>query len=245
MSVLALLFVQSWAADPRAVLPPVQNRFFLKERRFELAPSFRYGPSDPFVYRYGLALTGAYHFSETLAAEGDISFNPDLGTGAGAIKPLLPTLVTIGGMGNGNFEQPFDKTTLAFSAAVRWSPIYGKINLFGETVLNCDVYGVAGLGMLSKQNYVAGPGEDSPLRIDALGNELQVAPVIGVGMHFFATQSLALGLDVRDAMYVDHRVDNDPSTVGPLDGTRRLYHDLTTSVGLSIFIPRMPARMKF
>ena len=83
------------------------------------------------------------------------------------------------------------------------------------------------------------------MRIDALGNELQVSPVIGVGMHFFATQSLALGLDVRDAMYVDRRVDNDPSTVSPVDETRRLYHDLTTSIGLSVFIPRMPARLEF
>jgi outer membrane beta-barrel protein len=249
----------AWAASPglEAVkehktgshLPDsVQNRFFLKEGRFELAPAFGYVPNNPFAQRFVGSLIGAYHFSETLAAEGRISYSPDLGKND--LKPLLSTLLVIAhtGSANGNFEQPLDKDTLSFSAAARWSPLYGKINLVGETVLIFDLYGVAGLGMISKTDYVAryngnlGPTE-KPLDLEAQGNEVKVAPVLGVGLDFFANQTIALKLDVRSALYLDNVPDYDPETPAPTDDDTRLYNEFTASVGICIFIPKMKPRL--
>src|SRR5688572_6940025 len=45
---------------------PVENRFFLKGKRFELAPVFGYVPNNPFARRYvGGAIVG-YHLNETV-----------------------------------------------------------------------------------------------------------------------------------------------------------------------------------
>jgi outer membrane beta-barrel protein len=227
----------------------VQNRFFLKEGRFELAPAFGYVPNNPFAQRFVGSLIGAYHFSETLAAEGRIAYSPDLGKGD--LKPLLSTLIVIANTGSSNganFEQPLEKDTLSFSAAVRWTPLYGKINLVGETVLNFDFYGVAGLGMLSKTNYVATyngslPPTEKPLDLASRGNEVKVAPVLGVGINFFANQSLALKLDMRSSLYLDNVPDYDPDTPAPTDDDTRLFNELTASIGLCIFIPKMKPRL--
>ena len=58
----------------------VQNRFFLKEGRFELAPILGYVPNNPMVRRYTGGILGAYHFSETLSAEGAFIYSPDRDT---------------------------------------------------------------------------------------------------------------------------------------------------------------------
>ena len=57
----------------------VQNRFFLKTGRLELAPVVGYVPNNPMVKRYTGGILGAYHFSENFAAPytGSISRLPE------------------------------------------------------------------------------------------------------------------------------------------------------------------------
>jgi outer membrane beta-barrel protein len=239
---MLLLLTAAWAEDGPIAddgPPAVQNRFFLKKGRLELAPGVGYVPNNPFVYRYVGSVTAAWHFSENLAAEGRIAYDPDLGSAD--VRPLVRTLLVIGQSGGLQFQQPLEKTTLAFSAAVRWAPLYGKINLGGEAVVNCDVYGVAGLGMLSKTNYVASLGASDEVRLDPLGNEVEVTPILGLGVHLFASQSVAFGLDIRDALYLDAVPVYDPE--GPVPDGSRLYNEVTTSIGVSVFVPRMKPRM--
>ena len=57
----------------------VQNRFFLKTGRMEATPILGYVPNNPMVKRYVGGLLGAYHFSETFAAEGAFLYSPALG----------------------------------------------------------------------------------------------------------------------------------------------------------------------
>src|SRR4051794_2651994 len=48
----------------------IQNKFFVKANRFEIAPAIGYVPNNAFVTNvYGGAFA-AYHFSDTFAAEG-------------------------------------------------------------------------------------------------------------------------------------------------------------------------------
>jgi len=143
------------------------------------------------------------------------------------------------------FQQPLDKVTLSAAFAARWAPLYGKINLLGETVLNFDLYGVAGIAMLSKVNYYgrfnpgAGEGE-SRVRLEKQGNEVRIGPHLGVGLDFFINQSLALKLDARFSMYVDKKPQYDPET--PVTESR-LYNNFTTTAGIAIFFPKMKPRL--
>lgn len=241
----------------RSTTPPhpsaIENRFFLKEDRFEISPAFGYVPNNPFARRFVGGVTAAFHFSEELAVDGTFSYSPDLGDGD--LKGLTKTLVQIAQTGSGDheFQQPLDKVTISAAFAARWAPIYGKINLVGETVLNFDVYGVAGLGMISKVNYYAcapgGPNDDvCPGDPEAIvvsrpqGNEVKVTPVIGIGMNVFLTQSLALKLDVRDAFFVDNLPDYEPNDDNPIT-QQRMYSNLVTSVGVAMFFPNMKPRI--
>ena len=131
----ALLENQSTYTPPREA---VQNRFFLKEERFEFSPIIGFVPNDPMVNRITGGLLVAYHFSESLAAEGAFIYSPDLGETD--VKGLTRTLVKIAEQGSANveFQQPLDKMELGATFAVRWSPVYGKISLVGEGILKAE-----------------------------------------------------------------------------------------------------------
>jgi outer membrane beta-barrel protein len=223
----------------------VQNRFFLKTGRMEATPILGYVPNNPMVKRYVGGLLGAYHFSETFAAEGAFLYSPDLGKND--LKGLTHTLVAIPGMASGDsepdFVQPLDKMIMGATFAARWAPFYGKINIIGESVLNFDAYGVAGLGMLSMQSYLA-KYDDSSGQPDTMLelNEKKVVltPNLGMGFNFFLNQTMALKIDARSYFYIGKKPQYDPDV--PVD-ENRLYSNFVASVGLSFFIPEMKKRM--
>lgn len=226
----------------------VQNRFFLKAERFEIAPLVGYVPNNPFVKRYIGGAIAAYHVSETFAVEGALMYAPDLGVND--LKGLTDTLVQIaeeGGSGVG-FQQPLDKMVLGATFNARWTPIYGKINLIGERVLNFDLYGTGGVGVLSIAGYYARYDDGrasqglSPAALTERGNSAKPAVNLGIGFDFFLTGSVALKLDTRNLLYVAKAPEYDPNG-DPNALPSRLYNDFVASVGLSIFFPAMQPRI--
>lgn len=228
--------------------PPnvVQNRFFLKTGRLEASGMGGYVPNNPMVKRFVASLLGAYHFSETFAAEGAFLFSPDLGKND--LKGLTHTLVDIAHTGSGTdsaaFQQPLDKMVMGATFAARWAPFYGKINLIGESVINFDAYGVMGLGMLSLQQYYAvydeGVGQPPYTNLVTQEKKVVITPNFGLGFNFFLNQAMALKIDARSYFYVGKKPQYDPD-VEVTDS--RLYNNFVASVGLSFFIPEMKKRM--
>lgn len=225
----------------------VQNRFFLKEDRFELSPMVGYVPNNPFVRRYVVGVMGAYHLSETFAVEGAVMLAPDLGTSD--VKDLTRTLLIIAtdaSSGGNNFQQPLNKMTLGGTFAARWAPVYGKINLVGESVLNFDFYFTGGLGILSLAEYRATANIDcinTGCDVVNLGAATPVAVVpvnLGAGMDFFLTSSLALKIDARNYIYLDKKPVYDPNQ--PETGSR-VYNAFLATLGVSIFFPAMEPRL--
>lgn len=219
-------------------IPLIQNRFFLKANRFEFGPSVGYVPNNAFVVNPTINLNLAYHFSETFAAEGLILY----GLGGG-YKNLTVRLVQIADeSGSTNFQQPADTTQLGALFAARWAPVYGKINLIGEGVLNFDLYGTLGAGLLvvKTQYYVASDDETLPVQTsDKLESNAHPAINLGLGMNFFLNQSLALKLDARSSLYF--APEPDYGTEEARDS--RLYAPFVASAGISIFVPKMKPRI--
>ena len=220
----------------------VQNRFFLKEERFEFSPILGFVPNDPMVNRITGGILVAYHFDESLAAEGAFIYSPDLGEAD--VKGLTRTLVQIAeeGSNDNEFQQPLDKMELGATFAVRWSPVYGKISLIGEGVVNFDVYGVAGLGMLSTNLYYA--QYDSALGV-SLGvgqRQIRIPVNLGLGINFFLSQRTALKIDARSYLYQGPVPQYDPNN--PVN-ENRLYNTLVASFGASVFFPKMKPRMNY
>jgi outer membrane beta-barrel protein len=225
----------------RPARSPVQNRFFLKKNRFELSPMLGYVPNNPFAQRFVGGVGMGYHFTEAFAVQGLITYSPDLGTSD--LKGLTTTLIRIAASsGDRNFQQPLDKITLAFSAAMVWAPLYGKINLLGEQVLNFDLYFVLGAGMNSKTNYYAREDTvaEGEVALDKVGTGVTVGPNAGVGFNFFLSQSVALKLDGRMNFYVAEKPQYDQDA--PSEGNR-LYNNFVVAGGVSVFFPKMQERV--
>jgi outer membrane beta-barrel protein len=197
------------------------------------------------VKRFTTGILTAYHFSENIAAEGAFIFSPDLGESD--LKPLTNTLVQIAYEGSANlqFQQPLDKMLLGATFAARWAPVYGKINIIGENVVNFDMYGVLGLGMLSTNLYYAqydesAPADAVPVKLIAAGRKLRVPLNVGFGINFFLNQSIALKIDARNYMYRALKPQYDPEIQ---ETEYRLYSTLVASAGVSVFIPKMRPRL--
>jgi outer membrane beta-barrel protein len=232
--------------EGRKVPRAVENRFFLKQERFEISPLFGYVPNNPFARRYGGGVIVAYHFSEILAASISIGYSPDLGESdlKGLVAVLLDRAYNAAQTGEGpEFQQPLDKVELAFSAGVSWAPVYGKINVAGETVLNFDLYGFLGAGMISKRSFIAvydPSGGEDVVDLTDQGNEVKVSPVLGLGQNYFITPALALKLDARASFYVDKKPAYSPTETVT---ENQLYNNFTASVGAAFFFPRMKPRL--
>ena len=231
-------------SEPKNV---VQNRFFLKEERFEITPSLGYVPNNPFVKRYVGGLMFAYHFTEEIAAEATVMYSPDLGEED--LKELTSTLVEIANAEKvGSFQQPFDKMILGSTFNARWAPVYGKLNLIGEGVLNFDFYGTAGLGLLSGQQYFAtyekAPKGESSVAIQDFGSVMHPNVNVGLGFNFFLSGSVALKIDGRSYLYIDKKPDYEPDDNQSSDESR-LYNTFVATVGLGFFFPTMGERLQF
>lgn len=233
----------------RAGRPPmsaVENRFFLRQGRFEIAPMMGYVPNNPFSYRYTGAVNFGYYFTETLGVSGQFLYSPD--RGINDLKGLTIALVRIAynGPGGADFQQPLDKITLAGNFGVTWAPLYGKINLIGEKVVNFDLHGNAALGVVSKVNYHAeyvpnAPPGSVPVRLVFDGNEVKVAPVLGVGANFFVSQTAAFKIDARSMIYIDEKPQYDRNSSAPVEN--RVYNNFIASAGVSLFFPKMAPRV--
>lgn len=230
------------ARNEAALQDVVQNRFFIKEGRFELSGVGGYVPNNPMVQRVSGGFLGAYHLNEKFAAEGAILYFPDLG--GNDLKGLTKKLVEIANNRSttSNFEQPVEKMMLGATVAARWSPIYGKINLLGENVLNFDLYFTGGLGMISTKKYMVSAGSDGTIGLTWTSNEVHPPVIAGLGTNLFINQSLAVKLDVRSFIYRAPAPVYDPNDPEQLNRFR-IYNDIVTSVGVSYFIPKMKPRL--
>lgn len=232
----------------------IQNRFFLKQNRFEIAPNVGYVPNNAFVTSPTTGVFLAYHFNENIAAEGTFLYAPN--TGDAGIKNLTHTLIGIAYDGNTDtsFKQPLDRVQLGAIFDARWAPVYGKINLIGEGVLNFDWYGTGGLGLLmvTKDAATVNPewvqgveGADPATSAAQPVTEPNLAVNLGIGFDFFLSQSVALKLDARSLLYVAEEPDYGnvlgDGTPEPLEN--RLYNTFVTSLGVSIFVPKMKPRI--
>jgi outer membrane beta-barrel protein len=222
----------------------VQNRFFLKSGRFEVAPMGGLVPNNPMVQRFLGGVQLAYHFNETFAAGGQFIYSPDLNVGD--LKGLTKTLVQIarGTTNTGyEFQQPIDKLILGATFSAQWAPVYGKINILGETVLNFDLYGEAGLGMLSiKKAYaVYDASQEQGVRIDSEGNSVRLPVSLGFGLNIFLNQTMAFKIDARSLLYVDSAPDYLRDGAPPDES--RLYNSFAVTTGLGFYFPKMKPRL--
>ncbi len=230
--------------NPEPRRNPVTNRFFLKSRRFEITPLLGTVPNNAFSSRFTVSVNLAYHLTEQLSVQAMISFAPDLGKRD--VKSLVPILLRQSS--DQSFEQPLDKVTLSTAIGVGYAPVYGKINLLGETVLNFDFYGFLGIGLVTQTEYYAtrsanadnAQTNDEYFDLTPSQNEVRAAPTLALGANFFLSQLVALRLDGRMLLVIDDKPAYDRDNPPP--GLRAISQ-FQVSAGIAIFVPKMKPRI--
>jgi outer membrane beta-barrel protein len=126
-------------ADEEETIYAVQRKAYLVRQKIELTPMFAATFSDRFVQTFAPAVSATYHVAENFGLElfGSYMFpaESDLTTEILDKGKLTPEIAKL--------------TQMLWSAGlgVQWSPIYGKVQIFGSSLGNFSFYLGAGAGL--------------------------------------------------------------------------------------------------
>jgi outer membrane beta-barrel protein len=163
--------------------------------------------------RHEITLQGGYYVSDlfdgtyTFGGAYTYHMTEDLGVEASGAYTRLTS------SGGPELERTFavlqdrPRQSLLFDADLVYVPAHAKMRL-GGAITHMDLYIVAGAGVV-----------DSVVSSDLSGNG-------GFGLKFFLNRFLAARVDVRDHVYRQQ-----------LLGQKMLVNDLTTTLGVSLFLP--------
>jgi outer membrane beta-barrel protein len=180
----------------KRVIKTLQRKTFLKLGRYEAAPHIGFVTNDPFINRYLVGASFAYHVTEIFAIEGVGSFSPDFGQGDW--KPITDQLV------NENRVSPdISKIMYYGNVNFQFSPIYGKIAVSGKRIINFDIFGSFGTGTVNtRDDLKALQAEDDPTAI-ATEKQFHATTNFGGGFRVIFSESLAARLEGRSMVYIE------------------------------------------
>jgi outer membrane beta-barrel protein len=178
----------------------VSRKQFIKRGRFELAPFGGMTTNDAFFRSWSVGLRADYHFNDAFALE--------LG-GAGVL--VQEKLDAVDQLRKLSHEVNNDARLLGYAdLGVTFSPVYGKLALLSDYIVQFDGFIIAGVGATFDSNTAfAHPAMD-----------------VGVGARIFLSRWFVVRTDVKDYIYPQDR-----------QGISTLQNLLLWNVGVGIFIP--------
>lgn len=180
----------------RRIIKALPRKRFLKIGRWEAAPHIGFVTNDPFINRYLLGAGISHHLTEVFAVELIGSFSPDFGNGDW--KAITRQLV------EENQVSP-DISKILFYANVnfQFSPIYGKVAVLGKTIVNFDVFGTFGTGVVfTSDDLEALQAEDDPVAV-ATQNQYHPTTNFGGGFRILLTPNIAFRIEGRSMVYIE------------------------------------------
>jgi outer membrane beta-barrel protein len=126
-------------SDSEETIYAVQRKAYLIDKAFEITPMGSIGFTDRFVFTGAIALSVSWHLSENFALE----------LSGGYMFPNESELTTEI-LDEGKLTPEIAKLTQMLWAAqlgLQWSPIYGKLQVFGTSLGNFQFYLGAGGGL--------------------------------------------------------------------------------------------------
>lgn len=200
----------------------IRNRVQYRGGRFYIAPTLGFTLNDPYQRNILAGAQLAYHFTESLGVglTGLAGFATDTDL-AEQVQDERPDAA----------EGGFSNVGVLASLDFLYTPIAGKLALFGRQALNYDMHLVAGIG---------GAKVGGAEKID----DFAIAPVAGVGLRTFVLNWLDINFEVRDYIY-SAAVSSVTSTDTP-DGSAKTTADsewanhFSFTVGVGFHFPNEP-----
>jgi len=215
-------YVLAGEAREKRIIKTIEKKNFLKLGRFEVTPNVAFVTNDPFLNRYILGTGLAYHATEIFALELNLGFSPNLGEADW--KALTKQLV------NQNHVSPdlspmqvFGNTTFSFS------PIYGKVAISGQKVINFDIFGAFGMGVAQTSDDLKALQAEGDQQALATQNQVHPTTNFGGGARVVMGESFAFRVEGRSLVYIE--------TVNST--TLEMKNNFILQAGLSFFFPGM------
>jgi outer membrane beta-barrel protein len=205
----------------------VPPKSFLKLGRFEAVPNVGFVTNDPFLNRYMIGVGLGYHLTEIFAIEGNLAYSPDLGRGDW--KPITEQLVD-----KNHVSPDISKLQLVANGTFLFSPIYGKVALNGNRIINFDIYGAFGMGVTQTV--------DDLEALQAEGEEIAMATEVqfhsttnfGGGARVVFNETVCVRVDGRSLIYIE--------TVNST--TLEMKNNFILTGGVGFFFPSMDSLEK-
>ncbi|HLT30437.1 MAG TPA: outer membrane beta-barrel domain-containing protein [Myxococcaceae bacterium] len=244
---LVLLLPGFGRAQAQVDAVAVQNRLYEAHGHLELSATAGFLVMPQLVRTLNLNLGVAYNFTETFAVEARGGWAASGLTGLSrSVRDNLmlrdPTLSQ-----DAVVDDLSGMWQLGANAALglRWSPIYGKLNLVAELPVHFNVYLWAGPGIaqLHRESIVicnAVEGSGAERRCTAPGEDAtqRLMGSFAVGMRFYTHQGGALRLELRDLVWkdsylvdVDRRLAEQGQPTGTPAGSPGLVHSVMADLG--------------
>jgi outer membrane beta-barrel protein len=213
--------------------PAVRHLRLYRQGRFEIAPAVSFSLLDE--YRRTI-LAGArlnYNITDWLAigvwgAAGVASLSTDLSDKIDAIAPRDKlTAVNVNhsaspfgqGADKASFEDQTAKISYVISPQATFIPFRGKLAIFNKIFVDTDLYLAAGVAFVGIQERAdcGASGEvkcSAPSSFD-LASQTKIAPTFGVGLTFYPSNFVSLGVEYRALPFSWNRSGFDSRGSGP------------------------------
>jgi len=208
-------------AAKRRVIQTLQRKHFMKIDRYEITPQLGLVTNDPFVNRYLGGVSFTYHVTEIFGIEANGYFSPNLGRTDW--KPITHQIVD-----HNNVQPDISKIQAIGSLNFQFSPIHGKLAVGKRNIIQFDIFGAFGTGVVQTADDLEALGNDDEV---ATLTQSQLHPSLnyGGGLRVILSPSVALRLEGRGLSYIE-----------VLESTTlEMKNNMTMLAGISFFVPGM------
>lgn len=184
VALAAVLAAPAVAAASPADGPVVRPQLYSAGNKFELTPVVGYVSNDPYYRIITPGVMIDYHYSDHSAFEAHIGYDMN------SAKTLLSQVRQKISRDPDVVSRP----KLFVTGDYQWSPIYGKLNAFGEVVLHYDLYVLGGLGVCQDEietNTAATPSQQS------IATKMFPVTDMALGQHIFLSRHVGLRVEIR------------------------------------------------
>jgi outer membrane beta-barrel protein len=195
---------------------PVSNLLYGKAGKLEITPLGSFSLDDAFFAKYMGGLKLGYHFNEYLSVNAGGAYGTTSTTGS---TNVCPKNTACRPATQAELNQVPGEIKWMASGEFAFSPVYGKLNIFGEKAIHLDLSLLVGVDLVNYRDVLK-TGETTPGQATSVGGH------IGVGTRIFLARFVALRIEFKDVIY----------QVSSLQRAK-LQNQLFVDAGLSFFIP--------
>jgi outer membrane beta-barrel protein len=248
---------------PLAGAPALRKERLYRQGRFEIAPTVSFTLLDEYQRTILLGGRLQYNFTDWLSFGVWGSFGlsgattltneindsaPRNGFTVAQVNHGAPT--TGGNYAKADFGAQTAKMNWVVAPQFQLTPFRGKLSLFQKIFVDTDAYLHLGAGFIGIQERAdCGGGGSQPTCVDpasfALTSKVKIAPTFGIGLNFYLTDFLSLGVEYRALPFAWNRAGFDSRGAGSSgnfpdgkinsqDDTFKFNQMLTISLGFSL-----------